>query len=66
MSDKKLTVSDFQWIRRPEQKGERLFSFDGETVYNLFEDYPYKLSSEEKEIFDEANPFWADFFKDRN
>jgi len=65
MSDKKLTVDDFQWIRNPEQKGERLFSFGGETVYNLFEDYPYKLSPEEKAVFDEANPFWADFFKDR-
>lgn len=35
-------------------------------IYNLFKDYPYNLTSEEKEIFDKENPYWADFFKDRN
>ena len=47
MSDKKLTVDDFQWIRNPEQKGERLFTFDGEKIFNLFVDYPYNLTQEE-------------------
>ena len=65
MSDKKLTKEDFRWIRNPEQKGKRLFTFDGEKVFNLFSDYPFKLSEEEKQIFDEVNPYWADFFKDR-
>lgn len=46
-------------------KGEYVFSFDLKKVYNLFEDYPWKLSKEEKEIFDKENPYWADFFKDR-
>lgn len=39
------------------------FSFDKKKIYNLFRDYPDKLSAEEKEIFDKENPFWADFFK---
>lgn len=46
-------------------QGEHLFSFDLKKVYNLFSDYPWALSKEEKEIFDKENPYWADFFKDR-
>lgn len=45
--------------------GEHLFTFDKETVYNLFSDYPWKLKPEEIEIFDRENPFWAEFFSDR-
>lgn len=41
------------------------FSFDKETVFNMFEDYPHKLTPEQKAIFDRENPYWADFFKDR-
>lgn len=54
------------WYDNPEEKGVWLFSFDRETVFNLFSDYPYKLTSEQKEAFDKENPYWADFFKDRN
>lgn len=43
-----------------------LFTFDGKTIYNLFRDYPHKLSPEEKRVFDLENPFWANYFKDRN
>lgn len=54
------------WIDNAGEKvGEHLFSFDKKTVFNLFSDYPYKLTSKQKEIFDRENPFWADFFKDR-
>lgn len=53
------------WYDNPEEKGVWLFSFDRENVFNLFEDYPYKLTPEQKEIFDKENPYWADFFKDR-
>lgn len=55
----------FEWIDNPEQVGEMNFTFDGERIYNLFQDYPYKLTEEQKKIFDEENPYWADFFKDR-
>lgn len=45
--------------------GEWLFSFDTNTVFNMFRDYPHNLTKEQKEIFDRENPNWADFFKDR-
>lgn len=53
------------WLEDPETKGEWVFSFDKETTFNMFRDYPHKLTKEQKEIFDKENPFWADFFKDR-
>ena len=34
-------------------------------IFNLFKDYPHELTDEQKKIFDEKEPFWADFFKDR-
>lgn len=45
--------------------GEWLFTLDKKNVFNMFRDYPWKLSAKEKEIFDRENPYWADFFKDR-
>ncbi len=65
MPDNKPTAENFHWIRKPGQRGEMLFAFGDGTIYNLFEDYPYKLSAEEKRIFDELNPFWVNFFSDR-
>lgn len=53
------------WVDNPEVKGEWLFSFDKKHIFNMFRDYPYELTSEQKKIFDEENPYWADFFKDR-
>ena len=46
-------------------KGEFVFSFDKKTSFNMFADYPQKLSAEQKKIFDKENPYWADFFVDR-
>ncbi len=54
------------WVDNTEVIGERLFTFDGIKIYNLFTDYPHNLSKEEKAIFDKENPYWCDFFKDRN
>lgn len=51
---------------KSEYIGEWIFSFDGgKTCFNMFRDYPYKLTPEQKEIFDKENPYWAEFFKDR-
>lgn len=42
------------------------FTFDGgETVFNLYQDYPWRLTPEQKRIFDQENPFWAEYFKSR-
>lgn len=53
------------WVDTSDKDGEWLFSFDQKKIYNLFADYPYNLTKEEKEIFDKENPYWKDFFKDR-
>jgi hypothetical protein len=53
------------WVDLPIMLGEWLFSFDKKKVFNLFSDYPWKLTKEKKEIFDRENPYWANFFKDR-
>ena len=54
------------WLEDPDQIGVWLYSFDRKKIFNMFEDYPQKLTTEEKRIFDAENPYWADFFKDRN
>lgn len=54
------------WTGRIGVTGEILFSFDKKKIYNIFLDYPHNLTKEEKEIFDEENPFWRDFFANRN
>ena len=62
---KKNANDTIWWIEDPNNIGENLISFDKKKIYNLFRDYPYELSDEEKELFDKENPYWADFFKDR-
>ena len=53
------------WGSDPNIISEWLFSFDKKKVYNLFKDYPWELSPDEKALFDRENPYWKDFFKDR-
>ena len=53
------------WVINIEEKGKFEFSFDKKKIYNLFSDYPYRLTPEERAIFDSENPYWADFFKGR-
>ena len=53
------------WLDTSEYEGLWIFSFDKKTTFNMFADYPHKLTKEQKEIFDNENPFWKDFFKDR-
>lgn len=50
------------WKDTPDIVGLFIFSFDKKTEFNLFKDYPWKLTKEQKEIFDKENPYWADFF----
>ena len=55
----------FSWIENPDTVGEMLFTFDGKQIFNLFRDYPYALTPDQKRVFDGANPFWANYFRDR-
>ena len=58
--------SDKIWCLDTSDKvGEWVFTFDKKTLFNMFADYPYKLTPEEKAIFDKENPYWAEFFADR-
>lgn len=63
---KENSTDSIWWVDTSDQDGVFLFSFDKKKVYNLFADYPHKLTAQEKEIFDKENPYWADFFKDRH
>lgn len=53
------------WVDNSGTMGEFLFSFDKKKVYNLFRDYPEKLSKQEKSIFDKENRYWKDFFQNK-
>ena len=54
------------WVDNGDQvKGEWIFTFDKKVFFNMFADYPYKLTSEQKKIFDKENPEWAEFFSYR-
>lgn len=59
---KKKETDLIWWVDNSDTVGEWLFSFDKRIIFNMFADYPYKLSAEQKEIFDKENPYWADFF----
>lgn len=50
------------WVTNLDTVGEFLFSFDKKKIFNLFQDYPWKLTAEQKELFDKENPYWANFF----
>jgi hypothetical protein len=62
---KKEPTDTIYWVDETERKGLFLFSFDKQTVFNLFADYPHKLTPSQRAIFDEENPYWANFFRDR-
>lgn len=57
--------TDKIWWKETETVGEWIFSFDKETEYNMFADYPHNLTPEQKEVFDKENPEWVEFFEDR-
>lgn len=53
------------WVDNIGTVGEFLFSFDKKKIFNLFRDFPHKLTKEQIEIFNKENPYWKEFFKDR-
>ena len=53
------------WLDNTNKVGEWVFSFDKKKTFNMFADYPRALTKEQKPIFDAENPYWKDFFKDR-
>ena len=62
----KQNPNDTIWWRDDlDRVGVFLFSFDKKTTFNLFEDYPWKLTKQQRIIFDRENPYWRNFFKDR-
>ena len=56
---------DKVWWKFTGNIGEHIFSFDKIHEFNLFQDYPYKLTAEQKNIFDKENPYWKNFFRGR-
>ena len=60
---KKAKSNKIWWLDLPDDDGGLFFSFDKKTVYALFGDYPDKLSDEERRIFEQEEPYWAEFFK---
>lgn len=53
------------WVDTTDKDGEFVFTFDKKTFFNMFQDYPEKLTPEQKAIFDKENPYWKEFFSDR-
>lgn len=61
----KNNADDIIWWVDTDKVGVWEFSFDKKKIYNLFEDFPYKLTKEEVQIFMKENPYMANFFTDR-
>ena len=61
----KENENDKIWWKSDSPIGQWEFSFDKKTIYNMFRDYPDKLTKKQIDIFDKENPYWTDFFKDR-
>lgn len=62
----KVFSKNVYWVSNPQHKGEHLFTFDGQRIFNLFRDYPYELTFREQYLFNKENPYWAKFFWTRN
>lgn len=53
------------WVDNVDVIGEHLFIFDRKRIFNLFKDFLFALTEEQRVLFEQENPYWADFFKDR-
>ena len=62
---KKEKTNKIWWVDNSDKEGVWEFSFDKKEVFNMFSDYPNKLTKEQREVFNKENPFWKDFFRDR-
>ncbi len=54
------------WLDNEKAIGEFACTRDKKTFYNLFADYPDKLSVQDWITFNEENEYWVKFFKERN
>ena len=61
----KKREGDKIWWVDTDRIGEYWFTFDKKKYYNLFHDYPFNLTKEERELFDKENPFWVKRLGDR-
>lgn len=61
----KANPGDKIWWNSGGNIGEFIFSFDKKKKFNLFRDYPWKLTPEQKALFDKENPKWKKFFANR-
>ena len=65
MSSKKFYKNNptdkIYWVET-DTVGQWLFTFDKKTIFNMFRDYPDMLTPEQKEVFDNENPYWKEFF----
>ena len=58
---RKINKDDVIWWTGPiDSIGEMCFSFDKNTVFNFFRDYPDKLTAEQIKIFKKENPYLAE------
>ena len=53
------------WLDNKDAEDKYVFSFDKKTKYNIYKDYPFALTTEQKAIFDRENPKWRDFLKEK-
>lgn len=54
---------DKVWWKDGDSLGEMIFSFDRVHEFNLWTDYPKKVTHEQKSLFDRENPEWKKFFE---
>lgn len=62
---KKKKSNKIWWVEIYDERGAIVFTFDKKTFFNLFRDFPHKITKEQIEIFEKEEPFWANFFKYR-
>lgn len=62
---KKKETDVIWWLTKLEDFGGWWFSFDKTHTFNVYQDYPDKLTPRQKEIFDRENPHLRDYFMDK-